>query len=352
MSRYLHPRFQDIAPYTPGEQPAERKWIKLNTNESPYPPAPGVGEAVAQSVARLNLYSDIGCEAVTKPLAAFLGLAQNRVFVANGSDEILAFCFWGFCPRGAAFADVTYGFYQVYARMYEVEEKIIPLEENFRLNPLHYTGAGRTIFLANPNAPTGLALRLAEIENILRWNPGNLVVVDEAYIAFGGESAVPLLEKYDNLLVVGTFSKSRSLAGARLGYAAGSPELVAGLGRMKFGFNPYNVNSMTQAAAAASLADNGYYEDCVQRVVHTREKTQEALRAMGFLSTESQANFLFIHHPQHSAEELFHRLREAGILVRWFQRPRVRDYLRVTVGSEQEMDCFTRAVREIVCEER
>lgn len=348
MSRYITPRFRDVAPYVPGEQPYGRKWVKLNTNESPYPPAPMVGQAVASVAEKLNLYPEISCESVAKPLAEFLGLAPSQVFVANGSDEILAFCFWGFCPSGAAFADITYGFYHVYAKMYDVEARIIPLEEDFSLNPLDYTGAGRTIFIASPNSPTGLALPRATIENILRWNPGNLVVVDEAYIAFGGESAVPLLEQYDNLLVVGTFSKARGLAGARLGYAAGSPELISGLGRMKYGFNPYNVNSMTLAAAAASLADKAYYKNCVSRIVATREKTQDALREMGFLCTASQANFMFIHHPRHSAERIFQQLRDSGILVRWFQQPRVREYLRVSVGSEEEMDFFTQTMRSIL----
>ncbi len=348
MSRFLNQRFHDIAPYVPGEQPLGKKQIKLNTNESPYPPAPGVCKAVSSASNSLNLYPELGSAGVVKPLAAFLGLAEEQVFVANGSDEILAFCFWAFCQNGATFADITYGFYHVYCRMYDVPAKLVPLEEDFRLNPLDYTGARSTIFIASPNSPTGLALTCGEIENILRWNPGNLVVIDEAYIAFGGESALPLLQKYDNLLVVGTFSKARGLAGGRLGYAAGSPALMGDLGRMQYGFNPYSVNSMTQAAAAASLADTAYYESCVARIVETRKKTTQALSELGFFCTDSQANFLFISHPACPAEEFYLRLREEGILVRWFQRPRVQNYLRVSVGSEEEMQAFVAATRRIL----
>ena len=348
MSRFLHPRFAAVAPYVPGEQPKGRRLVKLNTNECPYPPAPGVEKAVAASASRLNLYPEISAESVTKPLAAFLGLPENQVFVANGSDEILAFCFWAFCPGGAAFADITYGFYEVYAKMYGVEAQIIPLAEDFSLRPADYAALGRTIFIASPNSPTALAISRAEIETILQANPENLVVVDEAYVAFGGETALPLLEKYDNLLVVGTFSKSRSLAGARLGYAAGSVALIEDLGKMKFGFNPYNVNSMTQTAAAASLADTAYYESCVSRVVATREKTRAELEAMGFSCTDSKANFLFISHPECPAETLFQRLREEGVLVRWLRQPRTENHLRVTVGSEEEMEFFTAALGRIL----
>ena len=348
MSRFLHSRFSEIAPYVPGEQPCGRPWVKLNTNESPYPPAPGVAKAVAGTTEQLNLYPEITGESVGKPLAAFLGVAENQVFAANGSDEVLAFCFWAFCPDGAAFADITYGFYHVYSRMFEVEPAILPLRKDFSLNPLDYKGVGRTIFIASPNSPTAQALRLEEIENILRWNPGNLVVVDEAYIAFGGQTAIPLLDKYDNLLVVGTFSKARSLAGARLGYAAGSVELIEELKRMKYGFNPYNVNSMTLAAANASLADDVYYQNCVRKIVQTRDNTQEELRALGFVSADSAANFLFVSHPQHSASHLFQRLREEGVLVRWFKQPRIENHLRVSVGSEEQMQVFVKATRRIL----
>ncbi|MDL2252889.1 histidinol-phosphate transaminase [Ruminococcaceae bacterium OttesenSCG-928-I18] len=348
MSRFLNPRFQGIAPYTPGEQPTGRKWVKLNTNESPYPPAPGVWPAVEKSLERIQLYPEISCESVHKPLSHFLGLPEDHLFIANGSDEVLAFCFWAFCPRGAAFADITYGFYRVFADMYEVDSLVLPLAEDYSLTPSDYHALGRTLFIANPNAPTGLALSRQEVETILRENRESLVVVDEAYIAFGGQTAVPLVKKYDNLLVTGTFSKSRSLAGARFGYAAGRPELIEDLGRMRYGFNPYNVNTMTMAAAIASLEDQAYYEDCTARIVKTRDKAQRALQEMGFSCTDSKANFLFVEHPEFSAKKLFECLRERGILVRWFEKPRIQNRLRITVGSEAEMQALLEAVERIV----
>ena len=348
MSRFLNPRFTGIAPYTPGEQPTGREWVKLNTNECPYPPAPGVLDAVKNSVERLNLYPEITGESTLDALSGFLGLPRDHLFIANGSDEVLAFCFWAFCPQGAAFADITYGFYEVYARMFAVEPLIIPLHEDYTVTPMEYTGLNRTIFIANPNAPTGLALPQSQIENILKWNPRSLVVVDEAYIAFGGQTSVPLIEKYDNLLVVGTFSKSRSLAGARFGYAAGNPALMGDLGRMRYGFNPYNVNTMTMAAAIASLQDEAYYKSCTGKIIATREKTLARLQEMGFQYTDSVANFIFIDHPRMEAERLFRALREEGVLVRWFGHPRIQNRLRVTIGSEEEMRLFVEATERVL----
>ncbi len=345
MSRFLHPRFESLVPYVPGEQPKGRKLIKLNTNENPYPPSPGVQKAVDEAVHSLNLYPEISGEQVKPALASFLCVKEEQLFLANGSDEVLAFAFWAFCKNGAAFADITYGFYKVYSAMYEVEALHIPLREDFSIDPKDYRNLGKTIFLANPNAPTGLALSLEDLDMILLNNTENLVVVDEAYVAFGAESATVLLEKYDNLLVVGTFSKARSLAGARFGYAAGSKELIADLERMKFGFNPYNVNAMTLAAAKASLEDGEYYEQCQKRVCNTRDKTMKMLEKMGFHCTNSKANFLFISHENHRAQDLFLALREQGVLVRWFQSERIQNHLRVSVGTEEEMQCFVNALQ-------
>ncbi len=347
MSQFLHPRFQGLAPYVPGEQPTGCKLIKLNTNENPYPPAPKVKKAVEKTVDTLNLYSEITCDSVKSPLAKFLGVSQDRVFVANGSDEVLAFIFWALCPNGAAFADITYGFYKVYSAMYGVEANVIPLRDDFTLSVQDYVGLHKTIFLANPNAPTGLALRRVDIEEVLRANPNCLVVVDEAYVAFGAESAVPLLENYSNLLVVGTFSKARSLAGARFGYAVGSAELMDDLNRMKFGFNPYNVNSMSMAAAKASLEEDDYYRQCLARVCKTRDDTAAELKKMGFSCTNSAANFLFISHERFLAEDLFKKLRNAGILVRWFQQARIQNHLRVSIGTEQDMQYFVQVLQTI-----
>lgn len=349
MSCFLTPALNELVPYTPGEQPtAGESTVKLNTNESPFAPAPGVAPAVLAEAERLQLYSNPACTEAIVPLANWLGLKPEQVFVSNGSDETLAFCFQGFCPNGAAFADLTYGFYPVYAKLYGLKTQIIPLREDFTLAPADYAGLGKTIFIANPNAPTGLALARRGIEEILQANPKNLVVVDEAYVDFGAESAVPLLQSYPNLLVVGTFSKSRSLAGARLGYAAGSPALIADLNRIKFSFNPYNVNRMTLAAGAASLADAAYFEACRAAIMQTRAAALQTLRSMGFTCTESMSNFLFITHPALAAQTIHQKLREQGILVRWFNQPRIQNYLRVTVGTNAQMQRLYSALRNML----
>lgn len=348
MSRFLEPRLNALAPYAPGEQPREGAYTKLNTNESPYPPSPAVAQAVAGQVDKLNLYPDNTSAALRQAFAEATGLGVEHILVGNGSDELLAFCFQGFCPRGAAFADITYGFYPVYAQFYDVEPKVIPLREDFTLSPHDYSDLGRTLFIANPNAPTGLALTRAEIRDILRWNPSNLVVVDEAYVDFGAESALPLLAEFDNLLIIGTFSKSRQLAGGRLGYAFGNEEVIADLVRMKYSFNPYNVNRMTLAAAEAALRDEAYFESCRDRVVKTREATLARLRARGFACTESLANFVFATHPQKPAELLYRCLRDDGVLVRWFNKPRIDNHLRITIGTDEEMDVLFAALDKIL----
>lgn len=340
MSRFLNSRLAALAPYAPGEQPQGRQFIKLNTNESPYPPAPGVAKAVYGEGALLHLYSDPTCRQVIEPLAAALDVQPNQVYVGNGSDEILAFLFAAFCDAGAAYADITYGFYPVYAQMWNLNALEIPLAEDFTLPIDALLNLNRTLFIANPNAPTGIAFSRAEIEQILTMNQSSLVVVDEAYIDFGAQTAVPLLKKYENLVVVGTFSKSRALAGGRLGYAVGRPSLIADLGRIKYSFNPYNVNRMTLAAGAAALEDVAYFEECRRKVMQTRLRTLQKLRAMGFEATESLANFVFVRHPAASGEELYHKLREEGILVRWFKKPRIDNHLRITIGTDAQMDAL------------
>ncbi|MDL2323633.1 histidinol-phosphate transaminase [Ruminococcaceae bacterium OttesenSCG-928-A16] len=348
MSRFLHPKFNTLAPYTPGEQPQNRAYIKLNTNECPYPPSPKAVRQAAAEAKQLNLYSDPTCASLKAAMAKYLGVQQSQVFLGNGSDEILAFCFMAFCQAGAAFADITYGFYPVYASLCGITPHIVPLRQNFTLAPEDYRQVGSTIFIANPNAPTGLALSLAELEKILQWNPENLVVVDEAYVDFGAQTALPLLQSYNNLLVVGTFSKSRAMAGARLGYAVGSPELIEDLGRIQYSFNPYNVNRMTQAAGVAALQDNAYFEECRAKIIATRAKTVDALEKMGFEGPQSLANFVFVRHQQASAQQLYHGLKEQGILVRWFNKPRIDEYLRITIGTGQEMDTLFEVLRQLL----
>lgn len=347
MSRYLDPKFAALQAYTPGEQPKERKYIKLNTNECPYPPSPLAVKAASKTAHGLNLYSDPACMAARAPLARALGVQPEEVFCGNGSDEILTILFAALCPRGAAYADVTYSFYPVLAQLCGVDAKVIPLREDFTLAPEDYNGLGRTIFIANPNAPTGLALSRKQIEGILQANPGAPVVIDEAYVDFGAESAVPLLAAYSNLVVVGTFSKSRQLAGGRFGYAAARREIIEDMDRIKYSFNPYNVNSVTLAAAAACVEDAAYFESCRQKVMATREHALEVLRGMGFEAADSLANFVFVRHPAKSGEALYTRLRAEGVLVRWWPKPRIENHLRITIGTDAEMQALFDALEKV-----
>ncbi|MCL2539672.1 MAG: histidinol-phosphate transaminase [Oscillospiraceae bacterium] len=348
MSLYMDKKYRAIEPYTPGEQPTAGKFIKLNTNENPYGPSPEVQKAVEEEAKRLNLYSDPECGVFLSTLADYLNIGKKQVFASNGSDEVLAFVFQAFAEKGVAFADLTYGFYPVYAALYGVDAKLIPLTEDFTLRPDDYYNLEKTIVLANPNAPTGLAVGVSDLRGILEHNRGNLVVVDEAYVDFGAESAVCLLEDYDNLLIIGTFSKSRSMAGARLGYAAGSEELIASLNKIKFSFNPYNVNRMTLAAGAAALRDDAWFRNARDKIVLAREHTLRALREMGFICTDSKANFIFTRHPEKPGKGLFLGLREAGILVRRFDKERIADWLRISVGTMDDMNALITALRKIL----
>lgn len=340
MSRFLAPRLAALTPYTPGEQPqGMESLIKLNTNESPFAPSPCVKTALNENAVRdLRLYSDPACHTFLTALADTFGVRQTQVFAGNGSDEVLAFLFQAMCPDGAVFADLTYGFYPVFAQLYGVPFTEIPLREDFTLCVGDYAAQSGTVFLANPNAPTGLALGLDDVEALLMQNKNRLVVVDEAYVDFGAQSAVSLLARYDNLIVVGTFSKSRSLAGARLGYAVGSEALIADLNAVKFSFNPYNVNRLTLLAGTAALEDEAYFQDCCRQIAQTREETAAALRALGFTVTDSRANFVFAAPPAPLTGAAYYKgLRENGILVRYFAQPRIENYVRITVGTSTQM---------------
>lgn len=350
MSKFLDARFLDLKPYTPGEQLRGKKIIKLNTNESPYPPSPAVQEAVCRETGSLHLYPEITGGALLPALAQLFGVERENIFAGNGSDEVLAFIFQALCPNGAAFADLTYGFYPVYAKLYQLATTIIPLRKDLSLQIEDYRQAGKTIFIANPNAPTGLAISRAEVEKLLQYNRDTLVVIDEAYVDFGAESSVPLLRKYDNLLVVGTFSKSRSLAGGRLGFAVGSKALIADLEKIKFSFNPYNLNQMTIAAGAAALMDGGYYAACQKNIIETRDKSIKQLQSLGFTCTNSKANFIFCRHKCWKAADLYTKLKEQNILVRWFNADRIDNYLRITVGSGAEMNALHDALHKIILE--
>lgn len=353
MSGFLHSDYQKLEVYTPGEQPRGQTFIKLNTNESPYPPSPGVSAAVGAEAARLQLYSDPDCLALRKSLATRYGVLPENVFVSNGSDDILNFAFMAFCTekRQAAFADVTYGFYSVFAALHRVEAEVIPLRDDFTLDFRDYCGKNKLIVIANPNAPTGCALPLGELEEIIRSNPKNVVVIDEAYVDFGAQSACTLVGRYPNLLVVQTFSKSRSMAGARLGFAIADAGLIADLNRIKFSTNPYNVNRMTLAAGEAALAEDIYYAENCKKIMKTRAALTDGLSDMGFTVLPSLANFVFAKSERIGGGELYRRLRAHGILVRHFDAPRIADYNRITVGTDAQCAVLLRAVQEILKEE-
>ena len=356
MSRFLLPRLRGLAPYVPGEQPQGiDDYVKINTNECPYPPSPRVMRAIdGENARRLNLYPDPTCADLNAALAAFYGLNAAQVYVGNGSDEVLAFAFMAFCDEahGCLFPAISYGFYPVFARLFQSPATEIALNDDFTLPVDAFLGARKTVFIANPNAPTGIALPLCDIERIVRENADHVVVIDEAYIDFGGESARALLPKYDNLLIVGTFSKSRQLAGGRLGYALGGEALIADLNRVKFSFHPYNVNRLTMAAAIAALGDRAYFDACVRKVIATRERAAAALRALGFVMTASKANFLFVKPPLSTGRAYYEALKAKKVLVRHFADRRVSDYVRVSVGTDEQMDVFLQKTEEFLKEAR
>ncbi|MBQ6504779.1 MAG: histidinol-phosphate transaminase [Flexilinea sp.] len=350
MSRFFSEKYKDLKAYVPGEQPRDQQYIKLNTNESPFPPHPDVAEAVRQESSRLRLYSDPECTELRKILAERLGLEPDMLLMTNGSDEILNFAFMAFCDQNtpAIFPDLTYGFYPVFAQINQLPWKEIPLQPDFSIRIGDYFRAAGTVFIANPNAPTGVALSRDEIEQILRENPDHVVVVDEAYVDFGAESCLPLLRKYDNLLVVQTFSKSRSLAGGRLGFGAGSPELIRDLNTVKYSTNPYNVNRLTAAAGIACLQQDEYNRENCRVIMENRAWSVEKLKELGFEMTDSLSNFLFARHPKISGEVLYRKLKERGILIRHFTLPQISDYNRITIGTKEQMECLVRTIKEIL----
>ncbi|MBQ2773356.1 MAG: histidinol-phosphate transaminase [Clostridia bacterium] len=352
MSRFFTSKHGALTPYTPGEQPRDKKYIKLNTNESPFPPSPRAIEAASEAAKSLQLYPDPTYKALHEAIAAYHALTPEEVLVTNGSDEILNFAFMAFCDKDhpAAFPNITYGFYSVFATLNHVPYTEIPLNSDFTVNTADYKGTADTVFLANPNAPTGLALTVSEIEEILTSNRDRVVVIDEAYIDFGGETVAPLVRKYDNLLVTRTFSKSRSMAGARLGYGIGCKALIDDLNTIKYSTNPYNVNSMSAAAGLGVMADDAYTANNCAAIIETREYAKSALKALGFEMTDSMGNFLFVRHPKIKGQRIYEKLRERGILVRHFNSILISEYNRITVGTMAEMQALTDALADIVKE--
>ena len=332
-----------VVPYTPGEQPNESGMIKLNTNENPYSPAPGVEKALkALDTDTLRLYPDPTAGDLVHSIAAFYGLKDEQVFTGVGSDDVLAMCFLTFfnSEKPILFPDITYSFYDVWADLFRIPYERPALDEEFHIRKEDYFRENGGIVFPNPNAPTGVEMPLSEIEEIVAKNPESIVIVDEAYVDFGATSALPLIEKYDNLLVVQTFSKSRSLAGMRIGYAFGNPELIKYLNDVKYSFNSYTMNRTSILLGTASIEDDVYFKETVEKIVNTREWFKAEMKKLGFTFPDSKANFLFASHPKVPAKEIFEAAREKDIYVRYFDKPRINNYLRITIGTDEEMEKF------------
>lgn len=341
MNKFWSDRIRNITPYVPGEQPRQSGYIKLNTNENPYPPSPKVAAAiVAFDYSGLRLYPDPDCGSLNGAIAEKYHVDISQVFSSNGSDEILAFCFPAFFEgqRGVIFPDITYSFYPVFAGLFGVHFKTVPLLSDYSVPIDDFCKNEAGVIIANPNAPTGIALGLKDIERITDSNPDHVVLIDEAYVDFGAESAVGLIDKYENLLVVRTFSKSHGLAGLRVGYALGNRGLIAGLSVVRDSFNSYTVDRLAMTAAEAAIKNGAYYDGLSQRIINTRQAGALRFQKLGFEVLESKANFLFVRHREHEAKALYEGLKKQGILVRHFDKPRIREFLRVTVGTEEEMD--------------
>ena len=350
MSRFFSSKYSSLEAYTPGEQPKDMKYIKLNTNESPFPPSPKVIEYAKEESGKLNLYSDPESCVLTQKAADLFGVKYENVLMTNGSDEILNFAFMAFCDekKGIAFPSISYGFYPVFAELNHIPYKEIPLKEDFSIDVDDYCDIGMNIVIANPNAPTGLALTAEEIEKIVTSNRDSVVIIDEAYVDFGAQSVVELTKKYDNLLVTQTFSKSRSLAGARLGFGIGNEALIADLNTIKYSTNPYNVNRMTSAAGIAAIEDNDYYMNNCRTIAENREYTKTELSKLGFETLNSKSNFIFTRTDKIGGEELYLTLKKMGILVRHFTKPIISDYVRITIGTKEQMDALLTATKEIL----
>ena len=349
MSRYFSGKYASLTPYVPGEQPKNKEYIKLNTNENPYPPSARAVQYADEAAKYLELYSDPECTELHKRLADNLGVEPAQVMATNGSDEILNFAFMAFCDKEtpAVFADITYGFYPVFSEINNLPYRTVPLKEDFSVDVSAFYNAGGTVFIANPNAPTALALPVSEIEKIIINNPDNVVVIDEAYVDFGAESCVSLIKKYDNLLVTRTFSKSGSMAGARLGYGIACESLIRDLFTVKYSTNPYNINSMTMAAGIGALEDWNYSAENCKKIIETRELVKKELSRLGFEFTDSVTNFIFARHKSISGDDFYKRMKDNGILIRHFGNAKIADYNRITIGTPEQMKEFIRIAKDI-----
>ncbi len=343
MSHYWSQLVQELDPYVPGEQPKDQRYIKLNTNESPYPPSPQAIAAIqAAANDTLRLYPDPNADELRDAIAEYYAVERANVFVGNGSDEVLAHVFNGLLKHDLPilYPDISYSFYPVYANLYQIQAQQIPLRENFQLCLSDYVQKNGGIIFPNPNAPTGIAENLDDIKRLIEANTDSVVVIDEAYVDFGAQTAIPLIHDYPNVLVVQTFSKSRSLAGLRVGFAVGHPQLIQALERVKNSFNSYPLGRMAIAGAAAAMRDQAYFETTRQQIITTRDYTVLQLKALGFTVLPSAANFVFARPPQGNAEPIYLALKQKGVLVRYFNKPRIQEYLRITIGTDEEMQTF------------
>lgn len=340
-----------VEPYVPGEQPKVSNLIKLNTNENPYPPTPKAVEAAKQfNLDCLKLYPDPEAKVLVKALAEHYKVNENQVFVGVGSDDVISMCFMTFfnSDKPILFPNISYSFYSVWADLHKVPYERPELDENFRLVAADYYKENGGVIFPNPNAPTAIYESLETIEDIIKHNSDVIVIVDEAYIDFAGKSALELVDKYDNLLVVQTFSKSRSMAGMRIGFAIGNPELIKALNDVKFSFNSYTINQTSLAYGVEAVKDNDYFESCIAKIVATRENAKLRLKELGFSFPDSQANFIFATHKEKRADYIFAELKKRGIFVRYFNSPKIDNYLRITVGTDEEMECLFKALEEIL----
>ena len=353
MSRFFSSKYSDLEAYVPGEQPSDMsRYVKLNTNESPFPPSPKALEYAQKNTRTLNLYSDPQSQLLTQAIAKTYDVDPDMVLVTNGSDEILNFAFMAYTDKEnpALFAEITYGFYPVFAQLNASPYVTIPLREDFSLCVDDYIGRVGTVFIANPNAPTGVTLKVSEIERLVKADPNRIVVVDEAYVDFGAQSCIPLTKKYKNLMVCQTFSKSRSFAGGRLGYGIASKEIISDLNTIKYSTNPYNVNSMTSAMGIGILSDEVYTKDNCMTIIENRDYTVDALKKLDFQVLPSCANFIFVSSDQIEGGKLYKRLKDKGVLVRHFTKERISNWCRVSIGSRKNMEFFIEKVTEILAE--
>ncbi len=353
MSRFIRERYKNFESYTPGEQPKEMEYVKLNTNESPFPPAPGVNRCLDEvDMKRLRLYPDPTGSSLKKKIAALYNVEPENVFLSNGSDDILNFSMMAFNDEDdkLLFPEISYSFYEVIANLHNVNYRKVPLKEDMSIDYKDYCQEDTNIILPNPNAPTGIALPIEQIEEIVKSNPNHVVLIDEAYVDFGTESAVPLIKKYDNILISQTFSKSRSFAGGRLGFAIGDKELIDDLAKMQYSTNPYNVNLMSLILGEAAIDEDKYYQANNKIIAENREYTTEKLREMGFTVLPSKANFVFAKHNQIDGDTLYQKLKDNGILVRHFSTEQIKDYVRITIGLKEQMDILFEKLEKILQE--